>query len=330
MAINESDALQTFQRLVDKVLPDILRQQSGNLRYGFVDSISENGNRVTVRGYNQSELIENMRYIAATDTTPAVGSPCLYISTDPSIRSVAYAFIFNDNTTQTTGLDGWTPVTEQWNFGSSLVALAQGQDYRWKYALGDPVKVLQGSTVSYFNILGVSYNPTNTETAIELRAGTDYRLMNQTLESVSYSKYVKPNNFPSHFNYTPTLTNFNLNNGTATGEYYIHGQRLFGNAYVAAGTSTSFGTNGVIDIPISANAKYSTRRFSPVGNMSFLDSGTNVYQGRLTIDSTSPTTMALWAMDSSATYVTRTLTASTIPFTMANGDVLAFTYAYEI
>lgn len=202
--MDESTATKIFNKLVSNSLPEILRNQSNNLRYGYVDSITDTS-RINIRGYNNTELIENVRYMTSRDGVPAVGSPCLYISTDPQVKSISYAFVFNDNTTQISGLDGWTPVTEQWTFGSSLIAIVKNGNYSWKYQMGNPVKILQGNTLSFFNITGLSDNLLNDETAIDLRAGTDYALLNQAVESVSYSNGHNPVGFPPFFNYPVPL-----------------------------------------------------------------------------------------------------------------------------
>lgn len=130
--------------------------------------------------------------------------------------------------------------------------------------------------------------------------------------------------------FTPVFTNFTLGNGTASGEYTKVGRTVKGRVYVACGSTTAFGTSMTIDPPTSAATSYTTRRFVPCGQATYHDNGTNIYFGSLFFDSsTASGKMVANVYLASGTYATRQTTTSSVPFTIASGDTLAFTFEYE-
>lgn len=128
--------------------------------------------------------------------------------------------------------------------------------------------------------------------------------------------------------FTPTLANFTTGNGTVTGSYIQTGKIVYGEIYIACGTTTAFGTAMTFSLPVAANAKYGTRRLSPVGPITFLDSGTAIFVGTAVIDSS--TTVAFVSVTGvGGTYATYTTTTGSVPFTIGAGDTIAIQFEYE-
>jgi hypothetical protein len=132
--------------------------------------------------------------------------------------------------------------------------------------------------------------------------------------------------------FTPTLNNFTLGNGTASGEYAYIGKTIVGALYIACGSTTAFGTVFSFNAPVAQHAKYNTRRFSPIGKGTFHDSGTAIYFGTLFFDTaiSGANGRIVASVDNAAgTYVTPSTTTPTIPYTIAANDTLGFYFVYE-
>lgn len=125
--------------------------------------------------------------------------------------------------------------------------------------------------------------------------------------------------------WTPTLTNFTLGNGTKSGSYVQMGKMVFAEVYVACDSTTAFGTDMFVELPVNGASKYSSRSYSVVGHASLHDSGTKIWDGvlYLTTDNNSAQVRYLSASAAPST------TTATTPFTIANGDTLQFSIVYE-
>lgn len=131
--------------------------------------------------------------------------------------------------------------------------------------------------------------------------------------------------------FTPGINNFTLGNGSKAGYYTQIGKTVIGRIYILCGSTTAFGTGMNFDPPVTPATHYSTTsRHQPAGLGIMHDSGTAVYNGRLYWDSaTAAGKMNVNVDNASATYLTITTTTAAIPFTIAAGDTLGFSFEYE-
>jgi hypothetical protein len=131
--------------------------------------------------------------------------------------------------------------------------------------------------------------------------------------------------------FTPTWVNFTLGNGTTAGYYTRIGNTIIGWANVTAGTTTALGTTTCLTPPVTPSSRYTgTLRFIDTGNITFLDSGTQVYHGTGYFDqNTSSGNIVLSIYGVAGTYAIRTTTSSTVPFTLATGDQITVEFTYE-
>lgn len=124
--------------------------------------------------------------------------------------------------------------------------------------------------------------------------------------------------------YTPTLTNITLGNGTLTGDWWRAGRGIFFKVKLTFGSTTSVSGTMTIGLPTAYADGTDAEVFSA---LMFDNSANTRYDGRSQAIST--TTVAINAMNSSATYLTETATSSTVPFTWATSDQLVVAGFYE-
>jgi hypothetical protein len=122
--------------------------------------------------------------------------------------------------------------------------------------------------------------------------------------------------------YTPTLTNWTLGNGVAEAAYCQIGKVVHYRAVIVLGSTTSVASFPIIGVPV--NARNTTHLFPFGGNASDVSA------------SSSYGVSARWASASSvAIFATggtngiEVAPSSTVPFTWATGDTLAFAMTYE-
>lgn len=125
--------------------------------------------------------------------------------------------------------------------------------------------------------------------------------------------------------WTPTLTNFTLGNGTKSGSYVQMGKMVFAEVYVACGSTTAFGTDMFIELPMDGASKYSSRSYSVVGKCALHDAGAKIWDGVLYLTSDVNSAQVRYLSTSAAP----SITTPTAPFTIANGDTLQFSLIYE-
>lgn len=178
-----------------------------------------------------------------------------------------------------------------------------------------------GVTIDGLNIKDGKLNTNNSVVASNITAGIITRSMLSTTTGELGGDWTTV---------TPTLNNFTIGNGTATMYYTRDGRTIRGEVFIACGSTTAFGTNPSFDPPVTPATRYTSGRFKPQGLAMYHDSGTNVSMGVVYFDSSTASGKLLWTVGGAAgTYVTTTGITSTVPFTIANGDSLGFTFEYE-
>lgn len=133
-------------------------------------------------------------------------------------------------------------------------------------------------------------------------------------------------NEPIHLNhwqsFTPSWGNITVGNGTSKGAYAQVGKHICFRASLVWGSSTSCAGAMSLTPPIGASSEYTA--FNPIALVTFVDNGTNVYQGTLWKDG------EMFVYNAAGTYVVGTAPTATVPFTWTTADVLAVSGFFEL
>jgi hypothetical protein len=124
--------------------------------------------------------------------------------------------------------------------------------------------------------------------------------------------------------YTPTYENLTLGNGTMTARYKQIGKTVVVNVGFSFGSTSSISGSVKISIPVTAKNDVSYTLFPSW--MFDTSVGTQLMGSMILEDSTKLTVIA---NKSDGTYVSTTIISSTIPWTWATGDRIAFAFVYE-
>lgn len=219
-------------------------------------------------------------------------------------------------------VDGWTLATDTWTYASASTFTIAGVDRTTTFTKGTRLKFTQ-TTVKYAVVVSSSFS---TNTTVTIAVNTDYVIANAAITSPYYSYQASPQGYPSHFTYTPTLTNITIGNGTATGRYAQIGSLAFFSFNLTCGSTTSMGTNPIFTVPVVP--KYSN---SIVVASLLLDSGTASYFSTSVNESVgTKENVYTYVHATSGSYATYNLITATTPFTWTTNDRLSATGTYEI
>ena len=128
-------------------------------------------------------------------------------------------------------------------------------------------------------------------------------------------------------NWTPTLTNLTLGNGTRVARYAKIGTLIVVQFTFIFGTTSSISGDVSLTVPVTGSTTY-TDLENYVGGVNLRDANGSRYQGRVSLTSTAGSFLVRVA-NASGTYLTDTALSSTVPFTWTTSDSLAFTAVYE-
>ncbi len=219
-------------------------------------------------------------------------------------------------------VSGWTGSTDTWTYASASTFTIAGVDRTTTYTKGTRLKFTQ-TTVKYAVVVSSSFS---TNTTVTIAVNNDYTIANAAITSPYYSYQANPQGYPSHFTYTPTLTNITIGNGTATGRYAQIGSLAFFSFNLTCGSTTSMGTNPIFTVPVVP--KYSN---SIVIASLLLDSGTASYFSTSVNESVgTKENVYTYVHAASGSYATYNLVTATVPFTWTTNDRLSATGTYEI
>lgn len=180
--------------------------------------------------------------------------------------------------------------------------------------------VANGVTIDGLNIKDGALNTNNSVVSANITdaAVTPAKLLAGTGSGWTWQSFV------------PSFTNFTTTSATISGTYIQIGKTVIGEIYITAGAGTAFGTGAYFTPPVTQAAKYNSGRFKPVGNISFQDSGTAIFNGVLMFDQASASNAIIFYVNgSAATYTNPTSTTATVPFTIAAGDTMGLQFMYE-
>lgn len=92
--MTDQDILTQLQKIVEKSLPDIIRNGNNSIRDAVVASLDLATRTCSVTILGTGEILGNIKYIANTDN-PQVGMYCQLISSDPKLGARVKAYIIN-------------------------------------------------------------------------------------------------------------------------------------------------------------------------------------------------------------------------------------------
>jgi len=125
--------------------------------------------------------------------------------------------------------------------------------------------------------------------------------------------------------WTPTWTNLTVGNGTVVARYGTSGK--FVNFAIGIQLGSTSSVSGTIEFTLPKTPKNTTLDIDQYVYTAFLDSGVDIYYGSTELAAS--TKGVVFAMLSNGTYVSRTGTSATVPFSWTNGDVIQITGVYE-
>lgn len=154
---------------------------------------------------------------------------------------------------------------------------------------------------------------------------TPYSRFNTAVQIIN--DYLGGSGAPALASWTPTWTNLTLGNGVVVAKWVQIGKLVFCRLSLVFGTTTSVSGSITFSLPVTAATLGGTIG-GPLGICRMFDtSGALVVHGTIVRAST---TTAIAAPDlASGTYVSSTVTSSTVPFTWATGDEIITSFWYE-
>ena len=160
-------------------------------------------------------------------------------------------------------------------------------------------------------------------TAAVLTVGANDTVLTADSTTATGLKWATPSTGGTWQTYTPTIGNFNINNGTANYRYSQIGKTVTVDINIVWGSTTSF--TGTPNISLPVNSKYDGAVFSGA----FVDAGTAFFAGFALIEFGSYSYITLKSLVTSATYGTLGNVDSTTPFTWTTNDKINFQFTYE-
>ena len=265
--------------------------------------------------------------IRSTTLDSSTGSAINFNAGTVRVYGVAAPEKVNGNSSRLDVLEAYTdwhsPNNDTaWTYASATTFTVAGVDVTGEFPIGSKISMTNG-TAKYFYVVAASFS---TDTTITVTGGSDYTLANTTISDNLISTVENPSGFPQWFNYTVTLSNITIGNGTLSSKFCINGRLAtvknsltFGSTTSVTGTGVSFST------PV---AMTSVNNFDPLGTVTLFDSGTTAYNGTVVTGST--TVVLPYAINSSTTYAARERITGSIPFTWTTSDIIGMQYSYEI
>ena len=92
--MTDQDIIDRLQKLVEKSLPDIIRNGNNSIRDGIVASLDSSTRTCSITILGTGENLSNIKYISNV-SSPQVGMYCQLISSDPKLRVRVVAYIIN-------------------------------------------------------------------------------------------------------------------------------------------------------------------------------------------------------------------------------------------
>ncbi len=218
--------------------------------------------------------------------------------------------------------DGWIPVSETWTRTGNHTFTISG-DYTATYRKGVKIRYKDGGSYEYGVVKSSSY--ASSTTTVNLVPNTDYAMAAATITDRYISLIDMPSGMPREFNFSPSLTNLTIGNGTSLFKWrndlkYLRGHLIFGSTSAVSGSitmTTPFDTESIIGYPRV-----------PVGVATLLDAsplGTTL--GNVVMSAANTILLQVVAHNTNSAgnnYVPIGGLSATIPFTWATNDEISF------
>lgn len=256
------------------------------------------------------------------DPVPVYGSDQVYAagSTTQVLISLS-SYAHNDLMDALTEMaNGWNYANETWTYVNATTILTETTPSSAKYSVGDKIRLKQGGAYKFFII----YNVSASVASINVTAGTDNVVADAAITDNYYSKGGALGH-PFNFNYLPVLggTAADIGNGTVAGRFSINGRRVAGEIYIVAGSTTNLGSATTsFSLPITSLAISGTFFFSDSGYCK--DQSTGKRYTVVPIISDGSGTLSVVVNDSTS------FLNNTVPFTVQDTDIFAFSFHFEI
>ena len=124
--------------------------------------------------------------------------------------------------------------------------------------------------------------------------------------------------------YTPTFTNFTLNNGSIGFAYTQIGKTVHVRGGITLGTTSSVTGNFRFSLPVTAVGSAGN---SFIGHARYSDQGVNSYYG--TVELVSTTVGGFIILNTGGTYTTITAVSGSVPFTWGSTDDIRLYLTYQ-
>lgn len=219
-------------------------------------------------------------------------------------------------------IEGWIPVTETWTRTGNHTFTISG-DYTATYRKGVKIRYKDGGSYEYGVVKSSSY--ASSTTTVNLVPNTDYAMAAATITDRYISLIDMPSGMPREFNFSPSLANLTIGNGTSLFKWrndlkYLRGHLIFGSTSAVSGSitmTTPFDTESIIGYPRV-----------PVGVAALLDAsplGTTL--GNVVMSAANTILLQVVAHNTNSAgnnYVPIGGLSATIPFTWATNDEISF------
>ena len=91
---NEKEMTRLIEDLVKKVINNVLRNSSNNIRTGTVLSVNPNSRTASISVNSTGLVLANIKYQLGVADGVTVGTPCLLISPDPALNNQIKAIVY--------------------------------------------------------------------------------------------------------------------------------------------------------------------------------------------------------------------------------------------
>jgi len=219
----------------------------------------------------------------------------------------------------------WTSCPETWTRTGNHTFTVSG-DKAAKYRKGTRVRYKDGGSFDYGVVKSSSYSDPNT--TVTLIINTDYEMAAATITDTYISYFEQPDGFPYDFNFSATLSNVTVGNGTLVqkfragfGIFIYQVEFEFGSTSAIAG-DVAF-TPPVTPLNYNVNAR---NAFG--GNTNCHDANVTLnYSGNIIYDPNGKLSARFYSV--SGSLIVPTPLSLSAPFTWATGDVLTMNEAFK-
>lgn len=131
--------------------------------------------------------------------------------------------------------------------------------------------------------------------------------------------------------WTPTLANLTLGNGTRTSRYIQIGKNVYYRFIFTLGTTSAVGSIPTFTLPVTPRTFGGSGSGSlPIGIAHYEDNAVNSFEGMVYLAAASPTTTATLVVNNAAgAYVSAANLSATVPHTWGTGDEIRASGMYE-